>query len=318
MYERSTKLQREGLLVASGIVVELIGLAADVIVHAGNPDLAAHEGPTTLANPAHMLFLAGLVLSIVGVVRGIALRAADHSVTRSNAVRGVGAVVVASVLAAATMTGGAHAHPSDARTAATEAVRHIGHGGVVHSGDEVKVGWDDITRIDTMLATTKAATMKYRDVRRAVADGYGQQGPSLRGAGAHFLNQSILDAGVFDPARPTVMLYERQPDWSFELVGVAWLLPKKPLDSTPPSAFGPLGVWHSHSYPTPGICIGPRGASNLVGEACRSDGGRFWTESPWMLHAWLYRPSPDGVFSLVNTEVRGPQIDPDLGGHIIF
>lgn len=93
------------------------------------------------------------------------------------------------------------------------------------------------------------------------------------------------------------------------MVGVGWLLPKTSGDDTPPDFFAPLAEWHYHDYPDPGLCIWPDGTTNQYSEAsCTAQGGRFWKQSPWMLHAWLFRPSPEGIFSLVNTAVSGFQI----------
>lgn len=170
---------------------------------------------------------------------------------------------------------------------------------------------EDKRRIDRMLGETIGATGKYRDVRLAVADGYRQDGPSRPGEGAHFLNRRVLAAGVFDLRRPTFLLYEHRPDWSYELVGVGWLLPKRWGDDTPPRHLEPLADWHYHEYAPPGICFWPDGTTNAVDRsACASRHGRFWRESPWMLHAWLFRPNPDGVFSLVNRTVKGIGIEP--------
>jgi hypothetical protein len=52
----------------AGVSLQLIGLSWDAILHRLNPDLAAREGVFTLANPSHLLTVAGLGLVTVGVL----------------------------------------------------------------------------------------------------------------------------------------------------------------------------------------------------------------------------------------------------------
>ena len=286
------------LILLVGMGLQLAGLALDVVVHTLDHAHAEREGPATLTNPGHALFLLGLALAAYATAH---IWTSKRATSGRAIARRIASVTIAGVLAITALSTAGHSHAADADTT----VRHIGHGGAIHSAAETPITLDQLHNIDSQLAITKATTAKYRDVQLALRDGYQQEGPSLRGAGAHFVNRQLLDAGVFDVRRPTVLLYERQPDWRLELVGVAWFLPKQPGNPIPPKAFAPLAAWHYHSYPAPGICIGPRGVSNLVGSACEADQGRYWTESPWMLHAWLYRPSPNGVFSLVNLAVQG-------------
>lgn len=190
-------------------------------------------------------------------------------------------------------------------------VSHQAKASTTHShGVGVNVSREQLREVDTMLASAEAATLKYRAVGAAIADGYRQEGPNRPGEGSHFINRRILAAGVFNIEQPTFLLYEHQIDWSYELVGIGWLLPKSVGDATPPPYFAPLAAWHFHEYPPPGICIWKDGTTNPYAETnCRSRGGMFWPESPWMLHVWLYRSSPEGVFSLVNSSVKGIEVE---------
>lgn len=88
-------------------------------------------------------------------------------------------------------------------------------------------------------------------------------------------------------------------------MGVGWLLPKVAGDLTPPPHFAPLAAWHYHEYPPPGVCIWEDGTLNpLDAPSCASQGGTHWHESPWMLHAWIFRPNAAGVFGLFNSAVE--------------
>ncbi len=295
---------------AFGLILELVGLAIDARLHGHDPTLVQRESLGSLRNPGHLIFAVGLGV-MVGGVAWWGWQKIDH---RRSGRRNTLLLVVVLMLSTGATSGipDVGAHPRVDAPGMHPGSVALGHGGTIHSGSEIPISWTRIHEIDAMLTQTKAATEKYRDVRVALAEGYLQEGPSLAGAGAHFVNRALIDRGAFDHLHPSVLLYERQSDWTLQLVGVAWFLPKQPGDQTPPAAMAPLAVWHHHTYPKPGICVGPHGTTNLVGEACTADGGRFWAESPWMLHAWLYRDSPNGVFSLENPAVRGVTIDPDF------
>ncbi|MBI4788796.1 MAG: hypothetical protein HY782_17325 [Chloroflexi bacterium] len=247
--------------------------------------MATREGLFTLSNPGHLLLLAGLLLIVAGTCLRIHWTGVPILIVLSGA----------AVLGAGRIT---FALPAPEHS---NAITHA-------HGNEINVSWEHLREIDRMLSTTQAATAKYRDVNVALADGYKHEGPSRMGEGAHFVNRQILDAGVFDLTHPTFLLYEHKRDWSYALVGVGWFLPKEPRDDAPPPYFAPLAAWHYHEYPPPGLCIWEDGTTNRYDQtACNSQGGRFWRESPWMLHVWLYRPSPEGIFSMVNSAVDGFQ-----------
>jgi hypothetical protein len=61
-------------------------------------------------------------------------------------------------------------------------------------------------------------------------------------------------------------------------------------------------VWHKHHD----ICLfADRSVRmNLQGSECQRQGGRFIAETDWMVHAWIWKDSPAGVFSPTNPEVR--------------
>jgi hypothetical protein len=141
-------------------------------------------------------------------------------------------------------------------------------------GNEVDISWNRLREIDRMLTATRDATQKFRDVQEAYAAGYKQEGPNRPGEGTHFINRRLLDTGVFDPTQPTFLLYEHKPDWSYELVGVGWLLPKSAGEVKPPLFFSPLAAWHYHQYPAPGLCIWKDGTTNPMRIDCLARGGR--------------------------------------------
>jgi hypothetical protein len=157
-----------------------------------------------------------------------------------------------------------------------------------------------------MLSRARAATEKYQDVNLARSDGYLQVTQVVPGLGAHFVHPGLLASGVFDVEHPAILLYDRALGQEFELVGVSWSLPKKLGDETPPPPhFGALGTWHYHTN----LCFGARGGNPSVNVStaagCRAAGGAFVRETGWMVHAWIFRTSPEGVFSHQNSTIRG-------------
>lgn len=319
--------------IITGLAAQLAGLALDAVLHARDPSLAGREGVLTLSNPGHLLFASGLALAVIGVAGMVTPW--DHIIGRGAGRTALGAVpatllltLAAGAFAVATRSGGlsghshataslsaettsaeqaaahAHAHvhtPSalQASTSNTDASRH-------DHGAEINISWEQLREIDALLTRAKAATEKYRDVETARADGYIQVTQVLPRLGAHFVQPALLAAGVFDPERPPILLYDATPDGGFELVGVSWSLPKKAGDSTPPATpFGPLATWHYHTD----LCFSVRGGGPTVAvrtaAACRAAGGAWVRETGWMVHAWLFRPSPEGIFSHQNSTITG-------------
>ena len=287
-------------LIGAGVTLEVLGLGLDVVLHALDTTLAAREGVFSL-NPGHLLFLTGLSVCIFGLLAGLQMG------SRLGLWVGTGVLMVGFNVALLAR-GEALTPHTHAGTQHLHAQPDAG-GATTYTGTEIKLTWAQLRQTDQMLERARNATVKYKNVSIALRDGYKQEGLSRRGEGAHFINRRLLEAGRFDLEHPTFLLYERQQDWGLELVGVGWLLPKAPHEDTPPKHLAPLAVWHYHDYPAPGVCTWPDGTVNAVGlEPCSNDGGRFWRQSPWMLHAWLFRPSPEGMFSLVNSAVKGPQL----------
>ncbi|MFF9164682.1 hypothetical protein ACF081_31100 [Streptomyces longwoodensis] len=136
----------------------------------------------------------------------------------------------------------------------------------------------------TLLGLTKAygATMKYRSVPRALADGYEEHLCMARdegGMGFHYFNEALF--GSLDPAKPAGLLYEDDGRGGRRLVGVEWVVPVDAAGSTRPRLFGQdfQGPMDGHY---PGM---PR---------------------HYDLHAWLYKQNPKGTFAQWNPRVTCP------------
>jgi hypothetical protein len=172
-------------------------------------------------------------------------------------------------------------------------------------GTAVPVSYVEITKTASMLQAARHATEKYKDVRVAEADGYGQIGPDVPGMGIHFVGTRT--GTKFDVEHPSILLYEKDTSASsgYALVGVSYLLnaPEGPdgQPSDPPLPKS-LASWHRHAN----ICVlADRSVkTGLTADQCTAQGGDFTAETQWMIHAWIWKDSPAGVFSPTNPTVR--------------
>jgi hypothetical protein len=154
---------------------------------------------------------------------------------------------------------------------------------------------------------------KYRDYRKAIADGYIQANPDVVQPQYHFINaaNTRLADTQFDPAKPSALLYYQTPTQHFKLEGVMF------TDSTSASEDElnqriPLSVarWHEHIN----FCGAPankvreyHGAHPKFGmfgsihtpEACKTEGGTFIPVIfSWMIHVFPYEDNLKDQFSM--------------------
>jgi hypothetical protein len=128
------------------------------------------------------------------------------------------------------------------------------------------------------LATFRRATARYHRVEVATADGFEQILPCLSnpdGPGAIGIPFAKLDRfdATIDLSKPEILFYEPQEDGSLRLVGGEPVVPIAAwTESEPPSLFG--RTFHRNEE------------HGLYG-----------------LHMWVWRHSPDGVFSFWNANV---------------
>ena len=209
-------------------------------------------------------------------------------------------LIVACAALAAYAGAGARAHengPGSDHGAASPGMAHGATGAAV-SLAELRATVDALNR-------ARAATEKYQDVHAARLDGYAAFGPYVRGMGFHFVNPRGAQ-GTVDIERPPILLYEKDesaPE-GLRLVGVSYLLaaPAGP-DGQPVAAPFPraLAAWHKHTD----ICLFADRSVRMKasGPDCRQQGGRFIAETDWMVHAWIWKDSPTGVFSPTNPDI---------------
>jgi hypothetical protein len=155
-----------------------------------------------------------------------------------------------------------------------------------------------------LIADLRAGLAKYRDERRAIADGYRPEGPDVPiGSLKHFINYDNVRVNWqhLDPDRPTALLYRKTAGGGYELAGVMFTASlattMDELDRRIPLAYG---HWHSHRnvcQPKPGTVALTRAQARAFGfsgsintkAACAAAGGVFLDNVfGWMVHVYPF------------------------------
>jgi hypothetical protein len=302
-----------------------------------------------LADVLSSAFEAGIVaLSLAVIVRPALasqrLRPAVGLPGVAAAALGV-AVVSSMAVAPAFAAGHSHGSTADGHThshgAGAESGAHAGHAAIVsnaprgdtpceQSGPPASAGqiasagghghrgpvqWQTISdratrdQLGQQLDIAHQVTLQYPTVADAEADGYHMVTGYVPCIGAHYIKVSNM-LGGFDPAKPSMLLYEgTNPD--SKIVGLSYSILGDP--NTPPEGFaGPNDPWHKHDS-NGGLCM--KGGVVIAAESasqakCEAMGGKKTAlHNLWMMHAWTADAwqSSWGMFSAEN---------PDLGGKI--
>ena len=166
---------------------------------------------------------------------------------------------------------------------------------------DLSMSQEELSRLVEQLDAVRAATEKFRDVDVAVRTGYRQATEEVPNMGAHFVHPLWSLDGKFDPARPEILLYVRDDDGEWELVGTSFVQSLLLAGFDHPEAFvGPLDNWHVHYD----LCTGPTFMSRSATQAeCRKDGGVWVPAYGWMIHAWVWVDNPLGVFTMWNPSI---------------
>lgn len=164
----------------------------------------------------------------------------------------------------------------------------------------------DSARATGIAAELRLAIDKYRSVKRAEADGFKMFAPQIKNQRVyHFTKglRAVESQFRFDPAKPTSLLYRRDPQGNLVLIGAMYTAPKRfsvaDLDERVPTS---IAQWHKHvNWCVPRLgsgsrwtevkngrpVFGPLGVSNR--EECEAAGGRFHEEVlGWMVHANVF------------------------------
>jgi hypothetical protein len=168
-----------------------------------------------------------------------------------------------------------------------------GHG---HGADlqiESPLAGDELGRFDEQWAAASAAALTLATPGAAAAAGYVQASPQAPGVGTHWIDWTLIDE-PFDPARPSMVLYDERPGRQVRLVGFSYWTRSAP--GAPDGFAGANDVWHQHV----GLCF-VEGWLFQEGVASSDRCAGDWLNGTdlWMLHAWVVPdlPNPDGRFA---------------------
>jgi hypothetical protein len=171
----------------------------------------------------------------------------------------------------------------------------------------------DEARAKAVVDQVRKAIERYRDSKKAIADGYIQANPGVDQPQFHFNNDANAKYAdvVFDPTRPTSLLYYRTPQKRFELEGVMFTAAPNATEDELNRRI-PLSVarWHKHTN----FCAAPaKKVKEYFGDhpkfgmfgsihtrqACVAEGGTFLPEVfTWMIHVFPYENDLKDQFSM--------------------
>lgn len=171
----------------------------------------------------------------------------------------------------------------------------------------------DEEKARAVVAEAKAAMERYKDYRKALADGYVIANPKLEQPQYHFNNDAnAREANVnFDPSKPTSLLYRRTPTQRYKLEGVMYTArPDATEDELNQRIPLSIARWHEHIN----FCAAPADrvkdyhgdhpkfgmfGSIHTKEACEAEGGTFFPYVfTWMIHVFPYESDFKQVFSM--------------------
>ncbi|HUB20563.1 MAG TPA: hypothetical protein VL990_18120 [Acidobacteriaceae bacterium] len=171
----------------------------------------------------------------------------------------------------------------------------------------------DQKRADTIVADAKIAMEPYQDYHRALADNFHIFLPNIPQPLYHFTNYANSRAANwnFDPLKPTSLLYRKNPDGAYTLIGVMYTdrvtATQDELNDRIPLSIArwhqhvnfckaPFGEWSQYFGPHPRF--GLMGSINTR-DACDVAGGVFIPHVlGWMVHVYPYETDPAKIWSI--------------------
>jgi hypothetical protein len=137
---------------------------------------------------------------------------------------------------------------------------------------------------DNSISKIRAATARYHDIKAAQADGWDLRPgldkcfdqPGTGGMGFHYINLTELQDLTEDPLRPEALVYAPTSWGQQDLAAVEYIVPQKEWDAAGNTAPPELLGQRFHLDPTLGVYI---------------------------LHAWIFKDNPSGIFADFNPKV---------------
>jgi hypothetical protein len=175
----------------------------------------------------------------------------------------------------------------------------------------------DEEKTKAVVAQVKSAIEKYKDYKKALADGYVIANPTVVQPQYHFTNDANVRLAdtQFDPSKPSSLLYYQTPTQHYKLEGVMFTANPDSTEEDLNQRL-PLSMvrWHEHTN----FCAAPaekvkdyHGAHPKFGmfgsihtqEACQAEGGTFMPVIfTWMIHLFPYEDNLKDVFSMNDDE----------------
>jgi len=130
-----------------------------------------------------------------------------------------------------------------------------------------------------LLKIVRDSTERFKDVHVAMAEGYALQFGCVSGSdsgamGLHYVNAKLVGAGILDPTRPQIVIYEPAPDGTLKLIGADYLVLANAWHATHPEAPEMMGqLFHLFEAPN-----------------------RFGLPAFYTLHVWAWKDNPNGAF----------------------
>jgi hypothetical protein len=171
----------------------------------------------------------------------------------------------------------------------------------------------DEERAKAVVDQVRATIEKYKDYKKAIADGFIQANATVDQPQFHFNNNAndILANTRFDPTKPTSLLYYRTAKERYKLEGVMFTASPNATEDDLNQRI-PLSVvrWHKHTN----FCAAPADKTKeyfgdhpkfgMFGsiharQACEAAGGKFFPEVfTWMIHVFPYEDGLKNQFSM--------------------
>jgi len=171
----------------------------------------------------------------------------------------------------------------------------------------------DEEKTRAVVAQVKASIERYKDYRKALADGFVIANPKVDQPQAHFNNPANLHEADqhFDPTKPSSLLYFKTPKQQYKLEGVMFTARPDATEDELNERI-PLSIvrWHEHTN----FCAAPAdrvkeyfGKSPKFGmfgsirtaDACKAGGGTFYPRMfTWMIHVFPFENDLKDVFSM--------------------
>jgi cytochrome c556 len=175
----------------------------------------------------------------------------------------------------------------------------------------------DEEKVKAMVAQIRAAIEKYKDYKKALADGYVIANPKVVQPQYHFTNDANVRLAdtMFDPTKPSSLLYYQTPTQRYKLEGVMFTANPSSTEDELNQRI-PLSVvrWHEHTNfcgaPADKVkeYFGDHPKFGMFGsihtkEACQAEGGTFMPVIfTWMIHVFPYEDNLKDVFSMNDDE----------------